>query len=114
MGILFASALYYFVHSPTLAAISSRLFIKRSPQRSSINLDLEASYGSSVTSIYGKLDPLALVFILDLVFITTAATQFGSQLAFSSSSGAVSCTFLVAWGALGELSSPQDPIALHV
>ncbi|PVF93540.1 hypothetical protein CPB86DRAFT_96353 [Serendipita vermifera] len=102
LGILFASALYYFVHSPTLASIVSRLSIKKSPTQSSvINLDVDASYGSTVTSIYGQLDPLALVFILDLVYITTAATQFGSLLAFSSTTGAVSCTFLVAWGALG-------------
>jgi hypothetical protein len=50
-------------------------------------------------------DPFALVFILDLIYITTAAMQFGSLLSFSSATGAVPCTFLVAWGALGELTS---------
>jgi hypothetical protein len=50
-------------------------------------------------------DPLALVFILDLIYIVTAATQLGSLLSFSSATGAVPCTFLVVCGALGELTS---------
>ncbi|KAG8801950.1 hypothetical protein FRC17_006522, partial [Serendipita sp. 399] len=56
---------------------------------------------ASTSSIYGRMDPLALVFILDLVYITTTATQFGSLLAFDGIKGQVACTFLVAWASLG-------------
>jgi hypothetical protein len=104
-GILFATSLYYFLHSPTLALIFSRIRKRRSGAPTA-NLDARQenlSYSSTPTLTH--YDPLALVFLLDLIYITTAATQFGSLLSFSSATGATPCTFIVAWSALGELTS---------
>jgi len=109
-GILFAASLYYFFHSPTLPSIFSRLLRRRvgPPQtaRNHAQRTVESQTASNrSTSISHRSDPLALVFILDLVYITTAATQFGTLLSYSSATGAVPCTFLVAWATLGEFTS---------
>lgn len=92
IGLLFASSTYYLVHSPTSSSIFHYIIGRGSLKHSS------ASLNSSVT---GESDPLALVFLLNLVALTTSATQFASLLAFDSISGQVGCTFVVAWGQLG-------------
>ena len=45
---------------------------------------------------------MALVFLINLLILTTTATQFASLLAFDSSNGETSCVFLTAWNGLGE------------
>jgi hypothetical protein len=104
-GILFATSLYYFLHSPTLTLILSRFLRRRAAAPTADINARQGTLSNASTSTLTHYDPLALVFLLDLVYITTAATQFGSLLSFSSATGAAPCTFLVAWGALGELTS---------
>ncbi|KAG8852519.1 hypothetical protein FRB91_006390, partial [Serendipita sp. 411] len=121
LGILFSASVYYIIHSPTLASLLSHFISQRPPPHLQVPLqifqaaqrtrDQDGTYAehpahtrislASASSIYGRMDPLALVFILDLVYITTTATQFGSLLAFDTIKGQVPCTFLVAWASLG-------------
>lgn len=113
-GILFAASLYYFLHSPTLGSILSR-FRRRKIGGSAPSLEApQDTFSKTSTSMSTRLDPLSLVFILNLVYITTAATQFGSLLAFSSATGSVPCTFLMAWGALGEPRSRSIRLGLRL
>jgi hypothetical protein len=98
LGILFATSVYYFANSPTLASIVSRLVRRRTAHPADVSSN-EPESKSTSTSI--QQDPASLVFILNLIYITTAATEFASLLAFSSSKGEVSCTFLAVWASLG-------------
>jgi hypothetical protein len=59
----------------------------------------EKSIPTATTS--DKSDTLALVFLLNLLIVTTSATQFASLLSFDSTSGETSCVFLIAWNGLG-------------
>lgn len=100
-GILFAASSYYFLHSTTLASILS-YFRRKKSRRSNASLNMgQDSLSKTSTSLSNRTDPLSLVFLLNIVYVTTAATQMGSLLSFSSANGAVPCTFLMAWGALG-------------
>jgi hypothetical protein len=114
LGILFAASVYYFICSPTFVSISRRIFNRTSRQPSHIESTLGTidKTPSSLESTNYHLDPLALIFILNLVYITTSATRFASLLAFSSRAGTVACTFLIAWGTLGKLVSQFSPRGL--
>ena len=106
LGWLFVLSQVLFLTSPTLRSIVLRL--KRT--FNSLNGETRpngASAEKSTPTITSsdESDALSLVFLLNLLILTTSATQFASLLAFDSSNGETSCVFLTAWNGLGETLS---------
>ena len=106
LGWLFFLSLVLFLASPTLSSIVLRL--KRAFSPSNVDThSMDARAEKSIPTIISsnKNDALALVFLINLLILTTSATQFASLLAFNSSNGETSCVFLTAWNGLGEILS---------
>ena len=103
LGWLFVLSLVLFLSSPTLSSIVLRLKRALYPlnvETRSTDTLAEKSFPTTTSS--NKSDALSLVFLLNLLILTTSATQFASLLAFNSSNGETSCVFLTAWNGLGE------------
>ena len=100
LGWLFILPLVLFLTSPTLRLIVLRL--KRALNPANVETDARAEKSIPIITSSNKGDTLALVFLLNLLILTTSATQFASLLAFDSSNGETSCVFLTAWNGLGE------------
>lgn len=107
LGWLFILSQILFLTSPTLTSIILRLTRAHNPlnveTRSTTNASAEKSIPTTTSS--SRSDSLALVLLLNLLILTTSATQFASLLAFNSSNGETSCVFLTAWNGLGETLS---------
>jgi hypothetical protein len=103
LGWLFILSQVLFLTSPTLGSIILRL--KRAfnpPNVEARSSDASAEKSTPTITSSNKSDALALVFLLNLLILTTSATQFASLLVFNSSNGETSCVFLTAWNGLGE------------
>lgn len=104
LGWLFIISFILFLTSPTLSSIVLRFKHAFNPPNIVDTRSIDARAEKSITTITSsnKDDALALVFLINLLILTTSATQFASLLAFDSSNGETSCVFLTAWNGLGE------------
>lgn len=103
LGWLFFLSFIFSLTSPTLTSIVLRL--KRAfdpPDVETRSIDARAEKSIPTTTSSNTSDALALVFLINLLILTTSATQFASLLAFDSNNGETSCVFLTAWNGLGE------------
>jgi len=106
LGWLFILSLVLFLASPTLRSIVLRLQRAFNPPSvDTPSIDARAEKSLPTISSSNKSDTLSLVFLINLLILTTSATQFASLLVFDSSNGETSCVFLTAWNGLGEILS---------
>ncbi len=119
LGWLFFLSLVFSLTSPTLSSIVLRF--KRAfnpPNVESRSIDARAEKSIPTITSSNMSDSMALVFFINLLILTTSATQFASLLAFDSSNGETSCVFLTAWNGLGEnfshiLLLVSDPVLVY-